>query len=97
MNQQDIIQAKEILQSDIVRYSKNDIPQDTDSKGLKAVLRHRQEKIAAYGMAIQALDKVESINIELVNLLKCYRGEENAIKKPISFEDYIQEIIDKLN
>lgn len=97
MNKQEIIKAKEILQSDIVRYSKNDIPQNTDSQGLQAILRHRQEKVVAYGIAIQALDKVEGVNMELVNLLKCYRGDEDAIMKPMSFEDYIQEIIDKLN
>jgi len=97
MNIQEIIKAKEILQSDIVRYSKNDIPQNANSQGLRAVLRHRQEKVVAYGMAIQAFDKVEYVNMELVNLLKCYRGDEDAIMKLISFEDYIQEIINKLN
>lgn len=97
MNKQEIIKAKEILQSDIVRYSKNDIPQNTDSQGLQAILRHRQEKVVAYSIAIQALVKVEGVNMELVNLLKCYRGDEDAIMKPMSFEDYIQKIIDKLN
>ena len=37
------------------------------------------------------VDKVVS---ELENLKKCYRGDEDAIMKPMSFENYIQEIID---
>ena len=38
---------------------------------------------------------MERILDELVNLKKCYLGEEDAVMKSMSFADYIQEIIDK--
>lgn len=41
-------------------------------------------------------EKVSSVSEDLKNLKKCYNGEEDAIMKPMSFEEYIQQIIDKL-
>lgn len=38
---------------------------------------------------------MERIVDELLNLKKCYLGDEDAVMKPMSFADYIQEIIDK--
>ena len=51
----------------------------------------------AFIMAIQAIEKVEYLKIELANLLKCYLGDESARMKPMGFDEYIQEIIDELN
>ena len=53
----EIEKAIEILQDDIKRWSKNDIPKNTESLGLQAVLRHRKEKVSAYKLAISALEK----------------------------------------
>ncbi len=41
-------------------------------------------------------EEILSILQDLKNLKKCYNGDENAIMKPMSFEAYIQEIIDNL-
>lgn len=47
---------------------------------------------------IEYLNKrIEVAITELENLKKCYMGSEVADMKAISFEDYIQEIIDSLN
>ena len=42
------------------------------------------------------LEKIKKTIDELENLKKCYRGDEDAEMKPMSFEDYLQEIIDNL-
>lgn len=45
-------------------------------------------------------EKNNIIKIELVNLLKCYRGDEDAHMKAFSFDEYIEKIIilfDRLN
>lgn len=62
MNKQEIIKAKKILQADIIRYSKRDIPQNTGSPGLQSILRHRQETVVAHSLAIEALDIVDKLN-----------------------------------
>lgn len=37
---------------------------------------------------------LEDVITELENLKKCYLGEEDAVMKPVSFGEYIQEIIE---
>ena len=41
-------------------------------------------------------DKIQKAISELENLKKCYNGDEDANMKPMSLNEYMQEIIDML-
>ena len=42
------------------------------------------------------IDKWNGIRDELKNLLKCYRGDEDTVMRPMSIEEYLEEIIEKM-
>lgn len=44
--------------------------------------------------SINRKQKNDAIKNEVINLLKCYRGDEDAKMKNFSFEHYIEIIID---
>lgn len=73
----EIEEAIEILQSDIKRYSKNDIPKNTDSLGLQAILRNREKKISAYQTAIVGLQ--QQLNNGWISVIEKYPEEGQRV------------------
>ena len=66
-----------------------------DKNFIKEYLEHKQ--VAEWLRELKHLRSAkEQIIDELLNLKKCYLGDEDAVMKPMSFADYIQEIIDKV-
>lgn len=57
----------------------------------------KKQQNDAIDRAVDSINNAEYVKRELINLLKCYRGDEDAVMKSMSLEDYIQEIISRLN
>ena len=74
------------LENDIRRYSKKEFDENTSSLGLKAVLKHRKEKLESYKIAINSIQentKLKAENEELKAEL------EQSIKLPCKAGDIV--------
>lgn len=93
------IKVDELIRKALVEQFEN-IIEDYDERELSQVdVELNREQLACISECLQfsiLKSRVKKTIEELENLKKCYMGKEDAVLKPMSFEDYISAIIDYL-
>lgn len=92
-----VIEEIQLIEKELLKDKEN--ARNSDDEQMNFAIDNQLNALCRVRLRVNSLITaydVDKVVEQLENLKKCYIGAEDAIMKPLSFEEYIQEIINNV-